>query len=169
MILTPHAVAGAAITSFFRLNPVTAFFAGFLSHFFLDAIPHWDYKLKSAEIDEAYPLNNNLLIGRGFYFDLVKMGFDLSLGLALALLFFFVGAGVPFWSVMFGSLGAVIPDALQFVYMKWYKKEPLISLQKTHILFHASLRIYNPVLGTFLYCIIIIALLLFGGASFFSL
>ena len=168
MILTPHAVAGAAITSLFRLNPVTAFFAGFLSHFFLDAIPHWDYKLKSSYKDEAQPLNNNFGVGPGLYLDLAKIGFDALLGLFLSVLFFSLGTGVSFWAIIFGAIGGMLPDPLQVVYMKW-RREPLISLQKTHLLFHTSHRIQDPVFGIFLYCVIILFFLFLGGASFFSL
>ncbi|MFA6476055.1 MAG: hypothetical protein WCV68_01420 [Candidatus Paceibacterota bacterium] len=167
MVLTPHAIAGAAITSLFRLNPVTAFFAGFLSHFFLDLIPHWDYKLKSAYKDEAQPLNNDFGVGPGLYFDLAKTGFDAFLGLALSVLFFSFGAGISFWAIIFGAIGGILPDPLQVVYMKW-RKEPLISLQKTHLLFHTSHRIYNPVLGVTLYCFIILFFLLLGSLSLFS-
>lgn len=166
MVLTPHAVVGAAVTSFFKLNPFTAFVAGFLSHFFMDSIPHWDYKLKSAYHDEINPLNDDLIIGRDFYFDLVKIGFDAFLGMSLAILFFNIGANVSFWAVVSGALGGIVPDALQFVYTKW-RKEPLLSLQKTHRLFHTSHKIYNPVLGVFLYCLLIILCLFFGAWSFF--
>ena len=167
MVLTPHAVAGAAITSLFRLNPVTAFFAGFLSHFFLDFIPHWDYKTKSFYRDEAFPLNNDFIISSNSYIDFVKLSLDTSLGFLLSFLFFSFGAGVPFLPILFGALGGIAPDALQFVYMKW-RKEPLISLQKTHLLFHSSHRIYNPVLGVSLYCFIILFFLLLGSLSLFS-
>jgi hypothetical protein len=39
MILTTHAVVGAALASFVPSHPVTAFAMGFASHFVLDAIP----------------------------------------------------------------------------------------------------------------------------------
>ncbi len=166
MVLTPHAVAGAAIASFFKLNPFTAFVAGFLSHFFIDLIPHWDYRLKSARLDEVYPLNNDLVIGPDFYFDLVKMGFDALLGIILSIIFFTIGGGVSFWPIVFGAIGGIAPDALQFAYMK-YRKEPLLSLQRTHFLFHTSYKIYNPVLGVFLYCLFIMFCLFLGAWSFF--
>lgn len=168
MVLTPHAVAGAAISSLFRLNPVTAFFAGFLSHFFLDALPHWDYKTKSFRRDEAQPLNNDFIVSRESSSDFIKLGFDVFLGVFISLLFFVIGAGAPFWSILLGAIGGVTPDALSFVYMKW-RKEPLISLQKTHLLFHTARRIYDPFWGVTFYCLFLLALLLLGGVSFFSL
>jgi hypothetical protein len=43
MILTTHAVVGAALASFVPEHPAVAFVVGFGSHFILDAIPHVDY------------------------------------------------------------------------------------------------------------------------------
>jgi hypothetical protein len=42
MILSTHAIVGAAIASFLPSHPTIAFVLGFGSHFVLDAIPHWD-------------------------------------------------------------------------------------------------------------------------------
>jgi hypothetical protein len=39
MILSTHAIVGAAIASFLPSHPTTAFVLGFGSHFVLDAIP----------------------------------------------------------------------------------------------------------------------------------
>lgn len=166
MVLTPHAVVGAAVTSFFRLNPFTAFWAGFLSHFFLDSFPHWDYELKSAELDETNPLKNDMIINRDFYFDLVKIGFDCLLGFILSVLFFVIGGGFSFWTIFFGALGGVAPDFLQFVYMK-FRREPFLSLQKAHNIFHTSKKITNPVLGVVISCSVLLFGLLLGNIAFF--
>ena len=167
MVLTPHAVVGATIASFFRLNPFTAFFAGFLSHFFMDFVPHWDYKLRSARRDEINPLNSDFVLSRDSLIDFAKIGFDVSLGLILSLIFFSIGANVSPFVVVAGALGAMLPDPLQVVYVK-YRKEPFLTLQKTHMLFHARKRITNPVAGVLLYCLIIMICLLLGGFSFFT-
>jgi hypothetical protein len=50
MILSTHAIAGAAIASFLPSHPTAAFVLGFASHFVLDAIPHWDYPIRSAAV-----------------------------------------------------------------------------------------------------------------------
>jgi hypothetical protein len=51
MILTTHAVVGAALASFVPSHPATAFVLGFASHFVLDAIPHVDYPIKSRSVN----------------------------------------------------------------------------------------------------------------------
>jgi hypothetical protein len=50
MILTTHAIVGAARASFMPSHPAAAFVVGFASHFALDAIPHVDYPIKSRSV-----------------------------------------------------------------------------------------------------------------------
>lgn len=50
MILCTHAIIGGAIASLLPLNPAAAAIAGFASHFAIDAIPHWDYPLRSISL-----------------------------------------------------------------------------------------------------------------------
>ena len=51
MILSTHAVVGAALASFVPSHPLAALVIGFASHFALDAIPHWDYPIKSRSVN----------------------------------------------------------------------------------------------------------------------
>src|SRR6266700_2786307 len=51
MILSTHAIVGAALASFLPSHPAAAFVAGFASHFALDAIPHVDYPIKSRSVN----------------------------------------------------------------------------------------------------------------------
>jgi hypothetical protein len=51
MVLSTHAIVGAAISSFITSQPAAAFVLGFASHFALDAIPHWDYPIKSSSVN----------------------------------------------------------------------------------------------------------------------
>jgi len=51
MILSTHAIVGAALASFLPSHPAAAFVAGFASHFALDAIPHVDYLIKSRSVN----------------------------------------------------------------------------------------------------------------------
>ena len=138
MILTTHAIAGAAIAQFFPAHPVLAFGAGFVSHFLLDTIPHWDYTLRSSKKDEQNPLSVDMEVGKDFFVDLVKIGFDIMLGVfASAFILGFV-FGVPITTAAWlGMFGGMLPDFLQFAYMKW-RREPLLSLQKFHHWIHSE-------------------------------
>ncbi len=131
MVLTTHAIVGASVANLMPGHPILGFVAGFTSHFLLDAIPHWDYQLNSEKIDPKNPLNKDLIIGKSFYFDLVKIGTDALLGISVSLLLFsFTGfhlTNAPLW----GALGGIAPDALQFVYFKW-RHEPFKTIQIFH-------------------------------------
>ena len=89
MILTTHSIVGSALAKVATANPVLAFAIGMSSHYILDSLPHWEYHLGSATHDPNNRLNDDMVIGKNFVFDLIKIGFDFSLGLALSLLFFY--------------------------------------------------------------------------------
>lgn len=117
MVLTPHALVGAALASAVPTHPIAGFCLGFISHFILDSLPHWDYDLDFFE-------TNSLTIK-----DLAKLTIDLVLGLIIV--WFFAPA------LIWGALGGLAPDALQFVYYKTNSRW-LSWLQKFHLWIHAE-------------------------------
>mgnify|MGYP000125419269 CR=1 FL=1 len=145
MVLFTHSVVGGALGSLLKSHPVLAFFAGFISHFILDAFPHWDYTLESGQKHESgNELKGDFVIDHRFLFDLVKIGTDLLVGAVIVYLFFvdnildpilFLQSGM-FW----GMVGGILPDFLQFAYYKT-KREPLTTLQKFHISVHTNVRL----------------------------
>jgi hypothetical protein len=137
MTLAQHAVVGASLASFIPNQPATAFAIGFLSHFLLDAIPHWDYDLKSRIENEHNPMNIDMVLNYNFLTDILKIGFDAIIGLILSYFIFIYYLKISVIVILAGSIGGMLPDALQFVYMKW-KHEPLTSLQKFHIWVHSK-------------------------------
>lgn len=169
MILTPHAVFGAALASALHLSPGYALAAGFVSHLLLDMIPHWDYELKSNQRDPMNPLNNDISISNpSFRRDLIHIGLDALFGLGLSLLFLTFGTGVSFWVVLAGACGGLLPDALQFVYMK-FRHEPFTSLQHLHtVIMHSTKEINNPAVGLVIYSIFLPIVLLLGSWFSFS-
>ena len=133
MILSTHALVGAAIASFVPSHPATAFALGFASHFVLDAIPHWDYPIQSASLDPK--VGAPLRFDRALVQDALTIGFDGLFGVIGALLLF---ASVETrWVVLLGAFGAMLPDALLFVYGLW-PHEPLKSLQRFHRWCHSK-------------------------------
>ena len=131
MILTTHAVAGAAVASLFPSHPIVGFTAAFASHFLLDALPHKDYGLSSYIADSTDALGHDMKINRLFFFDLAKIGADFSLSFILPIGIFFLTQTSPLDVVVAGILGGIVPDALQFVYMKT-KPVWLSPLQRFH-------------------------------------
>ncbi|MDR3558213.1 MAG: hypothetical protein P4L61_01645 [Candidatus Pacebacteria bacterium] len=132
MTLTTHAIAGAAIAASMPHHLIIGFALAFASHFVLDAIPHWDYQLRSYKKDETNRLNDDMPINRDFFIDLLHIGIDMSCGIIIVLLFFTLSGAQLFWAPFVGVFGGVLPDALQFAYWKW-RHEPLTSLQRFHI------------------------------------
>ena len=154
MILATHAITGVALATITPDQPILAFTAGVVSHFLLDAIPHWDYELRSKRENENNPLNNDMIIGRDFWFDLIKLGADTFLGLVLGWLFFysfFIGHGsLGLLTFTAGAIGGLLPDALQFAYFKLRPPAGgwLTALQRFHYWIHADHeKKLEPVIG----------------------
>jgi hypothetical protein len=136
MILSTHAIVGAAIASFLPSHPATAFVLGFGSHFVLDAIPHWDYPISSASVNPK--IGAPLTFDRGLLRDLALIGSDGLLGILGALLLFASSEGL--WSILLGAFGAMLPDPLHTIHAH-FPHEPLRSLQRFHRWIHTDKRI----------------------------
>ena len=138
MVLSTHAVIGAAVAQLFPTHPLVGFTLGFASHFVADAIPHWHYHVGSVVREEGSKKGVDMVFrNKHFPYDLLKIGTDGLLGLGLAVFFFGASSPVLFSATVFGAVGGMLPDALQFVYWKW-KHEPLASLQRFHHWVHAK-------------------------------
>jgi len=147
MTLTTHAIAGAAIAASMPHHPIIGFTLAFASHFILDAIPHWDYALSSSTSDPKDRMNDDMAINGRFLFDLLKIGLDVMCGMLLTLVVFDLYGPHLLWVPLVGACGAILPDALQFVYWKW-RREPLVSLQRFHLWIHAKLNFNEkPLVG----------------------
>jgi len=163
MTLGTHAVVGASVASLVPGSPVLAFILGFVSHFLLDAIPHWDYKLHSLERKNGDKMQSDMHFNRAFLFDLMHISFDALLGLLIAFIAFRGSPAFPY-IILIGATGAMLPDALQFVYFKW-KREPLRSLQRFHGWVHAKGRVHDPFLGIMFQIIVVIVAISFASAT----
>lgn len=134
MILSTHAIVGGAIASLLPSHPILAVAAGFASHFAIDAIPHWDYPLRSIAIGKTAD-NRKLKISVTLFGDLALIGFDACAGWALALLLF--ATSTTAWVVALGAIAGMLPDPLQFMHSV-YPREPLKSLQRFHSWIHSK-------------------------------
>ncbi|MCA1379007.1 hypothetical protein I6F16_36445 [Bradyrhizobium sp. IC4060] len=134
MILSTHAVVGGAIASLVPSNPALAAMAGFASHFAIDAIPHWDYSLRSPPFGKGAD-HPRLKLSRALLFDLVSIGVDACAGIALAIWLFATPASAP--AIALGAMAAILPDPLQFVHSVC-PQEPLITLQRFHERIHSK-------------------------------
>jgi hypothetical protein len=145
MTLATHEAAGGLVAAVVAPLPAIGFVLAFLSHFALDAIPHWDYNISSLERNPADPLRNKVLFERGFRGDAAKVVLDCLIGLAVILLFHYLAA-LPLVPMLIGAAAGALPDFLQFIYFV-FKAEPITSLQKFHVWMHATKRIRSALGG----------------------
>jgi hypothetical protein len=89
-------------------------------------------------------------IGRDFIIDLFRMAVDTLFGVAIGLLFygFWLTPG-DYFVVLCGAVGGLLPDVLQFVYMK-LRREPLTTLQNFHERIHTRHRLKGLYIRGFL-------------------
>lgn len=138
MTLTTHALVGAAVVSLFPQHPVLGVSAAFISHFAIDAIPHWDYPIASSSINPYVAAR--MKYDKAFWSDVMRIGSDALFGLLISLWFFNakVSPALIFIAVFF----AILPDPLLFVYSR-FKHEPLVTLQRFHHWIHTRYRFKN--------------------------
>lgn len=148
MTLTTHATVGAAAALLFPTNPAGAFTAAFTSHFLIDAIPHWDYKLASFTRDPNDYRSQKLTLGWHSLKDAAKLGSDCLLSLIIPLLLFHTLPMFSYTIALLGIVGGVLPDALQLIYFKFPKLPGIAQLQTFHYWIHTKKRLRRqPVLG----------------------
>ncbi|MFA6227059.1 MAG: hypothetical protein WC631_01075 [Candidatus Paceibacterota bacterium] len=158
MILTPHAIVGAAVASALSGHPVVGFALAIASHHVLDMIPHSHYEHHHFDlrvVDSLPALSHNI---RAVY-QLFLILFDFSIGTLLAILVF-----ARDWHTLFitllGVAGGVLPDFFQFIYFS-YKKEPVHSLVRFHSKFETKNNLdHRPFLGAFIQTVTTICIVL---------
>lgn len=156
MVLATHAVVGATVASFFPNNPILAFVFAFISHLLLDTIPHWEYEIFSLKKDPDNGLNNDMILGKKFIIDLIRIGTDALIGLAISLiLFLYISHQTTLSIILIGVIAGILPDPLQFVYMKT-KHKALHPLQKFHHKIHGKKLEIHPIIGASLQIMIVV-------------
>jgi hypothetical protein len=123
-------------------HPLLGVCIAFASHFLLDALPHWDYPIRSVSLNPK--IAGPMKYDRALFADMVTIGADVILGIVLALILFTTKGCVLL--VFLGACAAILPDAFQFAYMR-LPREPLASLQRFHQWVHTSHRVRKPHLG----------------------
>ncbi len=131
MTLATHGIVGAAAIALVPTNPVLGFALAFASHLAIDSLPHRDYELLS-KVEGERKLDMDMKLGRLFVYDLLRTGTDAFIGLVIALAIFSVWLfHVPFYIVVLGVVGGVLPDFLQLVFFKT-RSRLLLPLQRFH-------------------------------------
>jgi hypothetical protein len=131
MYLTIHAAAGALIGNYIDQGLV-AFILGFISHLFLDMLPHRDGHIPTKG-QTAKSLKKQ-------YFNKIValIYFDISLAIIAAAAIYTNNTQFLSKSIIFGIIGAILPDILQALRFLRPKNKILINFTKLHNLFHYS-------------------------------
>jgi len=165
MILTPHILIGAIIGSKIS-SPPLIFILSFLSHYFLDMLPHYEYKISGLK-------HQKIQYDRIFFIYLSKISIDFLIGMGLAL--WLIWDTPTKTLAIIGMVSALIPDGLLFLYWRLPDQPILKFFAVPHRACHFLKRISPNWLGIAVEIIIIIAAViflaqpLFHGFSFFPL
>jgi hypothetical protein len=121
-------------------HPALAFASGIASHFAIDAIPHWDYPLRSISLKPG--VGSAMMLNFSLVWDLGLITLDACVGLAVALWLY--ASPTAATAVLLGALGAMLPDPLQIAH-KLCPREPLRSLQRFHVWIHTRRQLSWPI------------------------
>lgn len=133
MILTPHAVVGAAIANMFPDNPALGFTLAFVSHYALDILPHTDYSINNFLHKESKTVKS-IFQDAGASLHFLFIVFDFIFAVIFCILFFVRNEKSAIITLL-GLLGGILPDFFQFLYYK-YKNQPWIFFQMLHDKIH---------------------------------
>ena len=124
MLIAAHSIAGGVVGEAIG-HPIAALFVGFILHFLLDAIPHFD------------TTDDGKLTKR----QLIFIGIDGSIGLAIVI-YLLLGHSIDQISFIAGAIGSLIPDFLDNVKL-WEEKFRSSrfggSFHKFHELIHINI------------------------------
>lgn len=147
MVLTPHAVIGAAIALQFPRHPILGFILAFSSHFILDAVPHWHYSVPAIKEAKKLMSTKPFTENKKGWRDLAWIGSDFFLGIIISAAMAALTNPSAIFIALLGAAGGVFPDFLQFVYFA-IPKPPVSTIYNFHMWIHAKKRLDNqPLLG----------------------
>lgn len=134
MILVAHILLGALIGLTAPHRYWLVFVVAFASHFLLDAIPHYEYKIQLLK-DRAEEKRGilNIFRDKKAFLVLGKIAFDFLLGLLVVISLVWFSPAKQY--ALVGALSAALPDGLLAIY--WATKTPLLEkLARLHCFVH---------------------------------
>jgi len=113
MILTSHIVISGILASKTQ-NYFLAAIIGLISHYVLDAIPHWDYL--PDEFETQTKTDKNFVKRKTFWREIIKISIDALAGFGLLAFFVFLDKDAHIAPLVISALFGILPDAMQFIY-----------------------------------------------------
>lgn len=144
MIATAHLLLGALIGKTFS-NLLIISILAFISHFLLDAIPHWD----EGSFKKRWHYTAK---------DWLRVATDVIIGSALVIYFAITN---DFWPIIFGAGFAILPDVVHNLahLLKWQRVVVVKQLNELHDKFAFNLTRELLWLGIILEVAVILAVL----------
>lgn len=140
MTLTTHSIIAAAVTKpISHLHPLITLAVAIATHYLSDAIPHWDYPLKSIEHTEDKENRHWGTNRKAIIKDISSMTFDGLLGAAIVIIVVRPVTREQWFWVFAAVVGGCLPDFLQGLYM--FKISFLRAHQRLHDFFHTNIRL----------------------------
>ncbi|MBA3757398.1 hypothetical protein H0X09_00825 [Candidatus Saccharibacteria bacterium] len=132
MIAINHALTGG-IVAISVSKPILALPAALASHFFLDMLPHWDYKVPSAIKYRPLIIGMDILVS------------------TIAILFLGLFLDVEYWLFALGALLGVLPDIMWLPYIFFGRPTPYDKKNILHTLrrFHFRIQWSESASGLF--------------------
>jgi hypothetical protein len=140
MILTPHAIVGAALANLFPNDPALGFGLAFASHYVLDMMPHTDYDI-SGFLDTKNKTVKSIFKETKSALHLLLIVADFIFAIFLCFLIF-VRNRQSLILTLVGIIGGLLPDFFQLLYYK-FKCQPWTFFQKIHDRLHALIKVKN--------------------------
>lgn len=143
MILSSHIIVATAVTAPLTTGPITPtrvaliFIVAFCSHYFLDLVPHWDYKLVSIKTCHREEKNGCIEKGK-LKIDLVRMTLDGLLGVFVSTLIISLSSLNLSDKIIVLSIiipASILPDMIEVMNI-FFKGQPVAFFHKIHLFFH---------------------------------
>lgn len=118
MILASHIIISGILGSKAQ-NYFLAAIIGLVSHYVLDAIPHWDYL--PEEFQSRVKTDGDFIKNKKFWKELSKVAIDGLIGLILLLILTSFYQNLNIASALISAFFGILPDALSLLYWitKW--------------------------------------------------
>lgn len=137
MFAASHALVGGAIVKMIP-DPKISLPLAFLSHFFLDAIPHWDFITNLEDQERDYPPSVETLVPKSQRTAIIiKTVLEFSVGVGLS---FYLFRSVNPVYLALGIIFAQLPDYLEAPYL-FFKINfpPSVVIKKIQTTLHSRL------------------------------
>ncbi|PIR57814.1 MAG: hypothetical protein COU71_01960 [Parcubacteria group bacterium CG10_big_fil_rev_8_21_14_0_10_38_31] len=143
MILSSHIITATAVTMPLATGPITPtkvafiFIVAFCSHYLLDLIPHWDYKLVSIKTCHREEKNGCVEKSK-LKIDLIRTTLDGLLGIFISALIISLSSLNLIDKIIVLSIiipTSILPDIIEVINI-FFKGQPVAFLHKIHLFFH---------------------------------